>query len=138
MADASSSAGAMGLMQLLPATAKRQAKRSKVKYKGRSTLLQPNTNIRLGTGYLAAMLDNFDDNLAIAAAAYNAGPHRVKRWLTEELPQDRWVESIPFRETRSYVKNVLAYTVIYQNHLKHPADLPQQDINPAVMAIFKR
>lgn len=138
MADASSSAGAMGLMQLLPSTAKRQARKSKVKYKNRNTLLDPGTNIRLGTGYLAAMLDNFDGNLAIAAAAYNAGPHRVKRWLTNELPQDRWIESIPYRETRSYVKNILAYTVIYQNHLKRTVDMPKQAINPSMMAIFNR
>lgn len=114
--QARSHAGARGLMQLMPATAKETARSHKVKYRSTRQLYTPSTNISLGTAYLSDMLKRFDGNRALASAAYNAGPHRVKRWLKErgELPLDIWIESIPFKETRRYVKNVLTYRVIYQ------------------------
>ena len=136
--DATSSAGARGLMQLMPGTAKLQAKKDGVLYYSRKQLHEPSLNIKLGTAYLSDMLGRFDNNLAVAAAAYNAGPHRVKHWVKEELAQDQWVESIPYRETRSYVKNVLAYAVIYQHHLSQTQRLPSAAINPARMGISNK
>lgn len=112
---ARSRVGARGLMQLMPATAKMTAKRYDVKYSEPNELFIPRTNIALGTAYLAEVLDTFEGNRIYATAAYNAGPHRVKRWLKErgDVPLDVWIETIPFDETRNYVQNVLAFSVIY-------------------------
>ena len=112
---ARSRVGARGLMQLMPATAKMTAKKYDVKYSGPNELFTPRTNISLGTAYLAEVLETFEGNRAYATAAYNAGPHRVKKWLKErgDLPLDAWIETIPFDETRNYVQNVLAFSVIY-------------------------
>lgn len=112
---AQSHVGARGLMQLMPKTASATAKKHKVKYTSRSQLFKPELNITLGSAYLGDMYKRFDQNPAYAAAAYNAGPHRVKRWLKDrgELPLDIWIETIPFKETRNYVQNVLAFRVIY-------------------------
>ena len=114
-ADARSPAGAMGLMQLMPSTAKMTARKAGIKFK-KHDLLQPEKNIALGSHYLTSLLKQFDGNRILAAAAYNAGPHRVKQWLKkskETLAHDIWIETIPFKETRHYVQNVLAYSVIY-------------------------
>jgi soluble lytic murein transglycosylase len=129
VAHARSSSGALGLMQLMPATAQLVAKKSLTKYKGHSALLEPATNIRLGTHYLKMMLDSHENHPILATAAYNAGPGRVRKWLPEkESPADAWVENIPFKETREYVKNVMTYTIIYQQllgqKLKQPKRLP--------------
>jgi soluble lytic murein transglycosylase len=119
MADARSPVGATGLMQLMPATARHVARQLRVPYAGTQSLLITDTNINLGTGYLGQMLRHLDDQPALAAAAYNAGPHRVKSWRPEQtMDAVRWVETIPFTETREYVSNVLAYTVIYQHKLE--------------------
>jgi len=112
---ARSPAGALGLMQLMPATARQTAKRSGIRFK-QYDLLKPDRNITLGSRYLDQLLDQFDGNRILATAAYNAGPHRVKKWLSQEnekLPYDIWIETIPFKETRGYVQNVLAFSVIY-------------------------
>lgn len=102
-------------MQLMPKTAKQTAKKHKVPYKRTSQLYDPETNITLGSAYLGDMLKRFNNNPAYASAAYNAGPHRVKKWLKQRghLPLDIWIETIPFKETRKYVQNVLAFRVIY-------------------------
>lgn len=115
MPDVSSSAGAIGLMQLMPATGRQVARRAKVKYKNRFSLLDPETNITLGTRYLGRMYERFGGNQVLATAAYNAGPHRVSRWLPEdgEVIADVWVDTIPFTETRGYVRRVLASQVIF-------------------------
>lgn len=122
---ATSRVGARGLMQLMPATAKLTAKKFQVDYQHRQQLFEPNTNIALGTAYLAEMLERFSGNRAYASAAYNAGPHRVKRWLKARghLPLDVWIETIPFDETRNYVQNVLAFNVIYDALASRPARL---------------
>jgi len=121
IADARSGAGALGLMQLMPRTARQVAKRlRKNRPKGSVTrfLMQPSTNIRLGTTYLRQVLSELHDHPVLATAAYNAGPHRVKRWLPEqETSADIWVETVPFRETRTYLRRVLSYTVIYEQRL---------------------
>ncbi len=115
MPDVSSSAGAVGLMQLMPATGAETAKKANIPYKGRHSLVQPETNITLGTRYLAEMMARFDNNQVMATAAYNAGPHRVQRWLPkgEALPADAWVDSVPYRETRRYVRRVLAAQTVF-------------------------
>ncbi|WP_226704457.1 transglycosylase SLT domain-containing protein [Microbulbifer elongatus] len=114
--DAKSHAGAMGLMQLLPSTARATARKAGVPYRRSWDLLNPNTNISLGSYYLNSLLKRFDNNRFLAAAAYNAGPTRVSRWLKDtdkKLPFDVWIETIPYSETRKYVQNVLSYSVIY-------------------------
>ena len=115
MPDVSSSAGAIGLMQLMPSTGKQTARQSGLPYRGASSLIDPATNIELGTRYLGKMMERFDGNPVLASAAYNAGPHRVSMWLPEEgqIPADVWVDSIPFRETRRYVRRVLASDTVF-------------------------
>lgn len=115
MPDANSSAGALGLMQMLPSTAKFIAK----KKIARNKLFNANTNVKYGTKYLKYLLDRLDGNEITAAAAYNAGIHRVKRWvkLDTPMPADIWIETIPYKETRDYVKSVMAYRQIYSELL---------------------
>jgi soluble lytic murein transglycosylase len=124
--DAHSSAGALGLMQLMPATGEQMAEDAGMNF-SRQGLLQPETNITLGSRYLAQLMEQFNGNRILAAAAYNAGPNRVKQWLDQDtplaLPYDIWIETIPFAETRSYVQNVLAYAVIYGYRTGEPVKL---------------
>jgi soluble lytic murein transglycosylase len=118
--DARSPVGAVGLMQLMPATAKQVSRRhSKVKYRGKSQLTHADTNLALGTRYLHMMLNRFGGQTVLATAAYNAGGNRIDRWLPDgnELDAQRWIENIPFKETREYVTSVLAFTVIYADRL---------------------
>jgi soluble lytic murein transglycosylase len=115
MRDVRSSAGAVGLMQLMPATGREVAKNISLPYSGIATLTNPESNIRLGTSYLAQMSQQFSGNPVLATAAYNAGPHRVMRWLPQKSSEDArvWIENIPFNETRKYVKRVLAAQAIF-------------------------
>ncbi len=115
MRDVRSSAGAIGLMQLMPATGKQVARDIRLPYSGLSTLTDPESNIRLGTSYLGQMAERFGGNPVLATAAYNAGPHRVDRWLPEQASEDArvWIENIPFNETRTYVKRVLSAQAIF-------------------------
>lgn len=118
MHDARSGSGALGLMQLMPATARQSASRMKKRVRGRYEIIQPHNNISLGTYYLKRIYNRFDKNMVLATAAYNAGPTNVKRWLPEtETDWDIWVETIPFNETRNYVQNVASFRVIYSNKL---------------------
>ena len=122
--DAVSPAGARGLMQIMPATAKQTARKHKIKYSNSDQLLNPAKNIELGTRYYRDILTRFDDNRILATAAYNAGPHRVSTWLKRSkgnLPYDAWIETIPFKETRHYVQNVLAFSAIYAHLLGEPS-----------------
>jgi soluble lytic murein transglycosylase len=115
-ANARSSAGALGLMQLMPATASITAQKLGLRAPSGGEVYDPERNILLGTTYLRELLERFGGNQALASAAYNAGPHRVDRWLPEDraLPADAWVETIPFYETRHYVQAVLAYAAVYE------------------------
>ena len=115
MRDVRSRAGAIGLMQLMPATGRQVARENKLTYAGLDTLTDPNQNILLGTSYLGSMVDRYDGNHVLATAAYNAGPHRVDRWLPESSVVDAriWIETIPFNETRKYVRRVLAAETIF-------------------------
>ncbi|GEK10524.1 transglycosylase SLT domain-containing protein [Pseudoalteromonas peptidolytica] len=113
--DARSSADAHGLMQLLPSTAKYVNNRKRVTKK---RLYQPATNIRLGTSYLEYLKRKNAGNEILATASYNAGYHRIKRWLpSEAMPAELWIELIPYKETRDYVKNVMAYRQVYHTRL---------------------
>ncbi|CAB0150830.1 Soluble lytic murein transglycosylase [Pseudidiomarina piscicola] len=108
--DAYSHAGAHGLMQLLPSTAKYIGKRDYARH----DLQSASVNIRLGTRYLADLKRRLGGNWVVATAAYNGGIYRVVDWVPEQaMAIDRWIETIPYRETRNYVKNVLAYQQIY-------------------------
>ena len=115
MRDVRSRAGAIGLMQLMPATGRDVAKDIKLPYSGLATLVDPESNIRLGTTYLGQMAARYGGNQVLATAAYNAGPHRVDRWLPENGAIDArvWIENIPFNETRKYVKRVMAAQAIF-------------------------
>tara|TARA_R110002072_G_scaffold1598_7_gene13646 strand:+ start:5303 stop:7234 length:1932 start_codon:yes stop_codon:yes gene_type:complete len=122
MPDARSSAGAIGLMQLMPATARQVAKEKGVSIRSNNELTDPLTNIKLGTAYLGRMFRRFNHNRILASAAYNAGPNRVAKWLDPTLPLDVWIETIPFAETRNYVQNVLVFSSIYSRKLNQ--DIP--------------
>lgn len=128
MQDARSSAGALGLMQLMPATARQVGRRIGLGKVRQWDILEPENNIQLGAAYLSQMYQRFDGHQVLATAAYNAGPHRVDKWLPEEAPMaaDQWVESIPFKETREYVRAVMAYTTIFDNRLDHRSGLLAQ------------
>ncbi|HHI93272.1 MAG TPA: hypothetical protein ENK04_07145 [Gammaproteobacteria bacterium] len=117
--DARSPKGALGLMQLMPATAKHISRSLPKKYRGKSKLTQADINLSLGTRYLRKMLKRFGGQTVLATAAYNAGENRIMRWLPAEttLDAERWIENIPFRETREYVTSVLAFTIIYADRL---------------------
>ncbi len=109
-----SRSGARGLMQLMPATARHVASRHALHVRS-DDLFEPETNIRLGSLYLAELNERFDGNVALMAAAYNAGPSRVDRWMqkTPFVHREAWIEAIPFDETRRYVQQVLAFIVVY-------------------------
>ena len=115
MRDIRSSAGAIGVMQILPETGRRMARELKEPYAGRATLTDSASNIRLGTMYLRKMFDRFDENRVLATAAYNAGPLNVEAWLPDanQLDARIWIENIPYNETRQYVRRVLAADAIF-------------------------
>jgi soluble lytic murein transglycosylase len=126
--DARSPAGALGLMQLMPQTAKATAKKAKISYRGPQQLTVPALNIKLGSHYLGRLSRRYANHRVLASAAYNAGPSRVNRWLRQrkDLPIDLWIETIPFDETRNYVQNVLSFSLIYSEML----GLPKQLLRP--------
>ena len=115
MADVRSSAGAIGIMQLMPDTGRDTAKEIRLPYAGVTTLIDPGSNIRLGTTYLGKMLNRFGGNPILATAAYNAGPRNVESWLpaSDDVDARIWIENIPFNETRQYVRRVLATDTIF-------------------------
>lgn len=114
--QARSAAGAVGLMQVLPSTGRLVAKDLGMPLAADVKLYDPKTNIALGSRYLRQMLARFNGNLAMAAAAYNAGPGNVERWRPQGGCQNAefWVETIPYTETRRYVRNTLFYTALYE------------------------
>jgi soluble lytic murein transglycosylase len=112
-ADARSPAGALGMMQLMPRTAKEIAHHIKHPLPHHNALLHPESNIALGSAYLKKLKTRFQHPV-LATAAYNAGPYRVSQWLpSKPLPVDIWIETIPFGETRDYVVQVMAFYSIY-------------------------
>lgn len=127
MQDAHSSVGAKGLMQLMPNTAK-NLKKGRVNNR---FLLNAGNNIQLGTKYLKILLDRKKGNKVLATAAYNAGPYRVSTWVKniKPTPADIWIETIPYKETRNYVKSVLAYQEIYQHQPGKVSQLFEEVVN---------
>lgn len=125
--QADSPAGAKGLMQIMPNTGQEIAKNLGEPWNGGNDLLKPDTNIQFGAWHFKQLLDRFDRHPALAAAAYNAGANRVKRWLPSDkpLPADIWVETIPYKETRGYVASVLMYSLIYRERLN--AETPRSE-----------
>lgn len=129
-----SSAGARGLMQLMPATAKVVSGWEKIPYRRADLTTKPAYNMRLGSAYLADLLEKFDGALPLALAGYNAGPHRVTRWLKKYGdPRGKpiedmidWMENIPFTETRNYVQRVLENIAVYR----------QRDVKASPALIF--
>jgi soluble lytic murein transglycosylase len=118
--SAKSHVGARGLMQLMPSTARITAKKQNIPYR-LNRLNEPGYNILLGSAYLKQMYNKYDQNRILASAAYNAGPGRVNQWLRDRnnMPADIWIENIPFKETRKYVKNILMYNVVYGLRTQH-------------------
>jgi soluble lytic murein transglycosylase len=113
-ADAASSAGAIGLMQLLPETARLTARRAGLPVPTRAQLVQPGVNIPLGSEFLASLVQRFEGETALAAAGYNAGPNAARRWLpAAPMDLDVWVENIPFNETRAYVQRVAWHALVF-------------------------
>ena len=119
MVDARSHAGAMGLMQIMPATGRAMAKHVDMRLSHPYELLDPTVNIPIGTYYLSRNLKRFGGHPILSIAAYNAGAHRVDEWLPQAgaMDADIWAELIPYHETRKYVRRVLAYQVIYEMRL---------------------
>ena len=119
--------GASGLMQIMPGTATHTVKMFSIPgYSSPNQLLDPETNINIGTSYLQYVYQQFGNNRIFASAAYNAGPGRVRTWLGNSagrIDAVAFVESIPFSETRGYVKNVLAYDAYYRYFLGDKPEL---------------
>lgn len=124
--DVVSPAGARGLMQLMPATARETAQRVGLGNFRVHDLFSPDVNLRLGSDYFNQLLVRFDNNRILSAAGYNAGPGRVRGWRQNtggQLPVDAWIEAIPFAETRQYVQNILSFSVIYAHRLGEDIDM---------------
>ena len=117
--DARSGVGASGLMQVMPATAKWTARKIGMNGFTPDQITDRDTNMAIGTGYLKLVLDSFEGSMPLAAAAYNAGPSRSRRWRAPNdgagpvLEGAIWAENVPFNETRDYVKKVLSNTTNY-------------------------
>lgn len=131
MRDIRSSAGAIGVMQILPETGRRMAREISHPYSGHATLTDSASNIRLGTMYLRKMFDRFDENRVLATAAYNAGPLNVEAWLPDagQIDARIWIENIPYNETRAYVRRVLAADTIFQWRLTGKARRLSTDLS---------
>jgi soluble lytic murein transglycosylase len=118
--QAVSGAGARGMMQLMPGTAREQAGKLGLPYDFLRLTTDPQYNMELGSAYFGRMMDSFGGNYVLAVAAYNAGPGNVRRWLSQYgdprsggVDVVDWVEAIPYSETRGYVQNVLSNVVVY-------------------------
>jgi len=124
-AGAISRAGARGIMQLMPRTARGVARSSGIRYSRNRLTSDPVYNVRLGSRYLRDMLSKFEGSYILAIAAYNAGPHAVSRWVRQngdprngvDDPID-WIELIPYQETRTYVQRVLGNLQVFRNRLQ--------------------
>ena len=126
-AAAVSPSGALGLMQLLPGTARDVAGRLGVVFIQDKLTRDPAYNVQLGSQYLAEMLQRFGGSYELALAAYNAGPNRVARWLESvgdprngKIDMVDWIEMIPFRETRNYVQRIMEGVTVYRDRLNGP------------------
>ncbi len=123
--DVVSMAGAIGLMQLMPKTAQKIAKKEHLGFTNKQQLLIAEKNIDLGVAYLEELAKHFHHHPLLMAAAYNAGPTQVNRWLASatNLPIDVWIETLSWVETRNYLKNIVAFYAVYQYRLNKKPDL---------------
>jgi soluble lytic murein transglycosylase len=114
-ADIRSAAKAVGLMQLIPSTGRRYAVKLGLRGYTAASLTRPEVNVRLGMTYFKELMTRFG-GAHLALASYNAGEHRVVRWLADRpnLPQDEFVDDIPFPETQNYVKRILGTAEDYR------------------------
>ncbi|OUS07479.1 hypothetical protein A9Q96_06100 [Rhodobacterales bacterium 52_120_T64] len=135
---AQSHVGALGLMQVMPATARTVARELGIAYSTKSLGGDWEYNARIGTAYLAEMLERYDGSALLAAAAYNAGPYRVDRWIQDygdprsaKVDAVDWIETIPFRETRNYVMRVTEALFVYRARLSGvaPAFVLERELN---------
>ncbi|WP_420348596.1 lytic transglycosylase domain-containing protein [Pelagibius sp.] len=129
-AKARSPVGALGLMQLMPATARQTARGIGLAYDRARLTSDPEYNIALGRAYLAQLLERFDGSYILALAAYNAGPSRAERWISQfgdprspSVDPILWIERIPFAETRNYVQRILETLVVYRQ-MGDPTETP--------------
>lgn len=136
---AQSPAGALGLMQLMPATAKEVAGKLGVVHSTSMLLQKPDYNIRLGSAYFNEVLERFNGSYPLAIAAYNAGPGRVDKWLATYGDPRRpgtdlidWIEMIPIYETRNYVQRVMEGVYVYRLRLRGVQKPPLQPIHIAL------
>ena len=112
--DAASAAGAVGLTQLRPDTARRAARRWNLPAPGYADLFVPEVNVKLGAAELRTLVDEFGGQIPVALAGYNAGPNAARRWLPEApLDSDIWIENVPYNETRDYVQRVLWHSLVF-------------------------
>ena len=132
---AGSYAGAKGLMQLMPYTAKRVSKGLKLKYAKDKLTENPKYNVILGSAYLDTLLSNYDGSYILSLAAYNAGESRVSRWIKkygdprkDDISSENWIELIPFKETRNYVQRVMENIQVYE--------FIENDLKPTEYSLF--
>ncbi|MGQ3889366.1 transglycosylase SLT domain-containing protein [Legionella sp. CNM-1927-20] len=123
--DAVSQAGARGLMQVMPTTASSVAKQARIDYKDKTQLFSWEKNLNIGVAYLKHLSKRFNDHPALIAAAYNAGPRQVNYWLKNHPANDMdiWIETLPWRETRNYLKNVIAFYAVYQYRMQQKPNI---------------
>lgn len=128
----SSSVGAVGLMQLMPKTARYIGRKLGFKKRQYTRLTSPESNIKLGSAYLSYLHKKYNGSRVLATAAYNAGPHRVDQWIPKDtiMSADQWIDTIPFSETRAYVKAVLEYTTIFKSMLNKKYDRLENFMHP--------
>jgi soluble lytic murein transglycosylase len=130
--DVRSHVGASGLMQLMPATAQWTARKIGLPY-APTMINDRDVNLRLGSAYLKLVLDDFGGSLAMAAAAYNAGPNRPRRWRESGVMEPAaWAETVPLSETRDYVKKVLSNSVYYAAVLGQPVPTLKSLLGPPI------
>ena len=117
-----SAAGALGLMQIMPATAKQMAKKLGIDFDKSRLTNDTNYNLLLGTTYLSGLIKRYNGSLLLALAAYNAGPKNVRRWIRRygdpsqnEIDEVDWIEQLPYPETRNYIQRVLEGNAVYND-----------------------
>lgn len=122
-ADVVSYAGAIGLMQIMPANGPEFASRLKIPRFNTKMLYDPDINIQMGSWYMKSLMDQFDNNHALVAGAYNGGPGRMRRWIAaKQIPDlDEFIEDIGIDQTRRHIKKVIDSYIIYQQLYSNPA-----------------
>ena len=123
--DVTSAAGAHGLMQVMPTTALVVSRQEKIDYRDKKQLFSSQKNINIGVAYLQLLSKRFDKHPLLMAAAYNAGPKQAAHWWKKHPPKDIdiWIETLPWHETRNYLKNVIAFYAVYQYRMQEKSNL---------------